>query len=155
MQLFLYSLYSFLISVGCQKKDSALAKLSERELIAFIHEKINSNLLSVSRDSERGTLHRVEACNIIFQYEVVFPSGETMLQEIYIPTNDLRIGRDGSVIYSQAVVSNCALDKDEEIQLRIKDKNIKIKNLENQDLLDLNSAIQLLNIFCHDSITKL
>lgn len=139
------------ISLGCgSKPDNSFEIFSEEELTGFIEKTLDRKLFSASDPSQRIKLSRVEACKITFQYKVLFPSGESMLQEAHIPTEDMRIDKEGRIFYTQKVISNCASEKDEEIQLRVKEENILVKYVE-KNIHDVNRAIQYLNDFCTDN----
>lgn len=126
--------------------DKSFEEFSKEELIIFIQKIWDHKLFSVFDPPQSIRLLRVQACGITFQHETSFLSGESIAQEIYIPTEDLRIDKEGRIIYTQAVVSNCASEKGKEIL--IKDENILVRDLPKSEHYKLNVALQHLNDFC-------
>lgn len=126
-------------------------EFSKEEIIAWIQNKLEKDLVRSSSNSSAISMIRVEPCFIFYAYELGSLSGITSEVLEHIPTDDIRINKDGSILYTlQGVRSNCPSAEDTgEMIIRMTAADINVKGLGIGDDHQLTLAIQHLNSFCN------
>lgn len=123
---------------------------SKEETIAWIQKKLENDLVYSYGKIESV---RVEPCYIFYGYEMGSLSGLSSMVEQDIPTDDFRIKRDGSILYTiEGVRSNCSTIDDNEMALRVTASEIKVRRLGSNGHHRLMRAIEYLNSFCKEEV---
>lgn len=123
---------------------------SKKETIAWIQKKLEKDLVGSSRGHTDITSVRVEPCFIFYGYEAGGPSGLSTMVEQDIPTDDMRIKRDGNIFYTIGMRSNCSTIDEPGMRMRFVVPEIKVRKLGKNGHNRLTLAIEHLNSFCKE-----
>lgn len=148
--LLLFSSCTYIRSLQKDAEAAFFEDFTLEETIAWIKMKLKNDLEYSSGKIESL---RVEPCHIIYSYQTGSLSGLPLRVEQDIPTDDVRITKAGSIIYTITMRSNCPTIDDEPVmRMRLVVLEMKVRRLKDNGHHHLTRAIEHLNSFCKEEI---